>query len=80
MMTVETWMIVRPTYGECRSRKDEMIRIRGIFHKRQKGKLDGQERKDLEMHQAELQESDLTSRWKTYWRGRFIAYGRNHFR
>jgi hypothetical protein len=68
MITVEIWMVVRPTYGECRSVKDEMIRISGTFHKRQKGKLDGQERTDLEMHQAEVQEGDPTSGWKTYWR------------
>jgi hypothetical protein len=31
------WMMVRYFFKECKSGKDEMIRIRGVVHKRKKG-------------------------------------------
>jgi hypothetical protein len=75
-ITVEMWMMVRYFFKECKSGKDEMIRIRGVVHKRKKGDPRGQERTDFEIHQAEVMKGELTSGWKTYWRGRFMGYGR----
>jgi hypothetical protein len=36
----------------------------------------GQERTDFGIHQAEVMKGELTSGWKTYWRGKFMGYGR----
>jgi len=78
-VVVEIWMVARSGFMECKSRKDEMLRIRGVVHRWNKGDPHGQQKTDFEIYQAEVIEGELTSGWKTYWRGRFMGYGRPYW-